>query len=258
MSFVRYEWADHVACWTIDREKALNALNSEVLADLSAAADQSLADGTRCVVITGAGPKAFVAGADIAEMAQLTKRQAQAFAELGTGVFRKIERLPIPVVAAVNGFALGGGCELAMACDIRLASTTAVFGQPEVGIGVTPGFGGTQRLPRLVGVGVAKELLYGGRNIKADRALAIGLVNSVHEPDQLLPEALKLARGIAQQAPIAVRAVKAVVGLGLQTDIDSAIALEAAYFGSCFETADQVEGMGSFVEKRKHEPYQDA
>ncbi|MDR1213774.1 MAG: enoyl-CoA hydratase/isomerase family protein, partial [Propionibacteriaceae bacterium] len=238
MSFVRYEVADHVATCTIARESSLNALNSEVLDDLKAALDQAEADAVRVLVVTGAGAKAFVAGADVAQMAGMTRREAQAFSELGNGVFRQLERLPFPTIASVNGFALGGGCELALSCDIRLASSTAVFGQPEVGLGITPGFGGTQRLARVIGVGLAKELLFSARKIDAARALAIGLVSTVVEPDQLAETTAKLAREIARQAPIAVRSTKLALALGLQTDIDSALALEAACFAACFETAD--------------------
>ena len=257
MSFVTYELTDNVAVLTVNRPEALNALNSAVLAELDAALDQVLADRVRAVVLTGAGEKSFVAGADISEMSDMTPRQGQAFSELGNAVFRKLEKLPMPTIAAVNGFALGGGCELAMSCDIRLASDNALFGQPEVGLGICPGFGGTQRLARLVGVGVAKEMVFGGRNIDAARAASIGLVNAVYEKGQLLDEAMKMARGIASKAPVAVRAAKAAMTLGIQTDIDSGLAIEAALFASCFGTEDQREGMAAFVAKRKPEPFQD-
>ena len=257
MTFVTYELSDYVATLTINRPEALNALNSQVLADLDAALDRVLIDHARVVVLTGAGEKSFVAGADISEMSDMTPRQGQAFSELGNAVFRKLERLPMPTIAAVNGFALGGGCELAMSCDIRLASENALFGQPEVGLGICPGFGGTQRLARIVGVGLAKEMVFGGRNIDAARASAIGLVNAVHAKDQLLDEAMKMARGIASKAPVAVRAAKAAMTLGIQTDIDSGLAIEAALFASCFGTEDQKEGMAAFVAKRKPEPFQD-
>ena len=257
MSFVTYELTDNVACLTINRPEALNALNSAVLADLDAALDQVLADRARVVVLTGAGEKSFVAGADISEMSDMTPRQGQTFSELGNAIFRKLERLPMPTIAAVNGFALGGGCELAMSCDIRLASDNALFGQPEVGLGICPGFGGTQRLARIVGIGIAKEMVFGGRNIDATRAAAIGLVNAVYDKAQLMEEAMKMARGIASKAPVAVRASKAAMTLGIQTDIDSGIAIEAALFASCFGTEDQREGMAAFVAKRKPEPFQD-
>ncbi|MDR0284478.1 MAG: enoyl-CoA hydratase/isomerase family protein [Propionibacteriaceae bacterium] len=257
MTNVLYEVADQVATITINRPEALNALNGDVLKDLGSAVAQAAADRVRAVLVTGAGEKAFVAGADIAAMATMTPREAQAFSELGNTVFRQVERLPMPTIAVVNGFALGGGCELALSCDVRLASVKAVFGQPEVGLGITPGFGGTQRLARTVGIGLAKEIIFSGRNIDATRALAIGLVNSVYEPAELMPAALKMAAGIAAKAPVAVRAAKAAINLGIQTDIDSGIALEAAYFATCFATEDQTEGMTAFVEKRKPAPFQD-
>ena len=213
-------------------------------------------DEIRALVITGSGEKAFVAGADIGEMSTLTKAEGEAFGKKGNDVFRKLETLPIPTIAAVNGFALGGGCELSMSCDIRICADTAVFGQPEAGLGITPGFGGTQRLARLVGPGMAKQLIYTAKNIKADEALRIGLVNAVYPAQELLPAAEKLAGTIAKNAPIAVRACKKAINDGLQVDMDRAVTIEEKLFGSCFETADQKEGMGAFLEKRKHEPYQ--
>ena len=184
-------------------------------------------------------------------MSTLTKAEGEAFGERGNRVFRKIETLPIPVIAAVNGFALGGGCEIAMSCDIRLCADTALFGQPEVGLGITPGFGGTQRLARLVPVGKAKEMIYGAINIKADEAYRIGLVNAVYPLEELLPAAKKLAAKIAKNAPIAVRACKEAINKGLDEKMDEAIVVEEKLFGSCFQTEDQVEGMKAFLEKRK-------
>lgn len=256
MSYVTYEQRGFVGVVTIDKPKALNALNSEVLGDLEKVVDAIDVDATRCVIITGAGEKAFVAGADIAEMSGLTKAEGKAFGKKGNDIFRKIETLPVPVIAAVNGFALGGGCELAMSCDIRIASENAVFAQPEVSLGITAGFGGTQRLARLVGPGMAKQMIYTAKNIKADEALRIGLVNAVYPAQELLPAAEKLAGTIAKNAPIAVRACKKAINDGLQVDMDRAVTIEEKLFGSCFETADQKEGMGAFLEKRKHEPYQ--
>jgi len=189
-------------------------------------------------------------------MSTLTKAEGEAFGKKGNDVFRKLETLPIPAIAAVNGYALGGGCELAMACDIRLCSDTAVFGQPETGLGITPGFGGTQRLARLVGPGMAKQLIYSARNIKADEALRIGLCNAVYPAEELMPAAEKLAETIAKNAPIAVRACKKAINEGLEMPMDEAVALEEKLFGSCFETADQKEGMQAFLEKRRHDPYQ--
>lgn len=254
MSFINLETQGAVAVLTINRPKALNALNSSVLEELDAAVDSLDLDAVRCLVITGAGEKSFVAGADIGEMSSLTKAEGTAFGKKGNDVFRKIETLPIPVIAAVNGFALGGGNELAMSCDIRICSNTAVFGQPEVGLGITPGFGGTQRLARLVSPGMAKQLIYTARNIKADEAYRIGLVNAVYPAEDLMPAAMKMAAGIAKNAPIAVRACKKAINDGLDMDIDSAIALEEDLFGSCFETHDQVEGMGCFMSREKPKP----
>jgi enoyl-CoA hydratase len=212
-------------------------------------------DATRCLVLTGAGEKSFVAGADIGEMSTLTPEEGEAFGKVGNDVFRKLETFPIPVIAAVNGFALGGGCEISMSCDIRICSDNAVFGQPEVGLGITPGFGGTQRLARLVSPGMAKQLIYTARNIKADEALRIGLVNAVYPQEELLPAAKKMAAGIAKQAPIAVRACKKAINEGLQVDMDQAIVIEEKAFGSCFKTEDQIEGMTAFLEKRKVEGF---
>lgn len=242
---------------TINRPKALNALNSEVLSDLDELVRTVSADADiRALVITGSGEKAFVAGADIGEMSTLTPAEGEAFGKHGNDVFRKLETLPIPTIAAVNGFALGGGCELSMSCDIRLCADTAVFGQPEAGLGITPGFGGTQRLARLVSPGMAKQLIYTAKNIKADEAYRIGLVNAVYPLDELLPAAEKMAETIAKNAPIAVRACKKAINEGLEAKMDDAVAIEEKLFGSCFQTADQIEGMSAFLEKRKHEPYQ--
>ena len=258
MEYILYEVSDKVGTITINREKALNALNSQVLDELSATLDAVDLNEIRCLVLTGAGEKAFVAGADIAEMSSLTKAEAEAFGKKGNDVFRKLETFPIPVIAAVNGFALGGGCEIAMSCDIRLASDTAVFGQPEVGLGITPGFGGTQRLARLIGAGMAKQLIYTARNIKAEEAYRVGLVNDVIKPeegasskDAVLAAAQKMAAGIAKQAPIAVRASKKAINDGLQVDMDTAIVIEEKLFGSCFETKDQGAAMANFLEKDK-------
>ncbi|MQM73368.1 MAG: enoyl-CoA hydratase [Eubacteriaceae bacterium] len=256
MSFVTYEAKDLIGIVTINREKALNALNTQVLNDLEEVIDAVDYDTIRCLIITGAGKKSFVAGADIGEMAEDTKAEGKEFCEHGNRVFRKIETLPIPVIAAVNGFALGGGCELSMACDIRIAADNAIFGQPEVGLGITPGFGGTQRLMRRIPVGKAKEMIYASINIKAEEALKWGLVNAVYPQDELMPAAEKLANRIAVQAPIAVRAAKAAMNEGIDVPMDDAIQVEVKHFSDCFETADQKEGMKAFMEKRKHEPFQ--
>lgn len=250
MGFVDYEVKGNYAVITINREKALNALNSEVLEDLDKVLDGIDPDTVRAVVLTGAGEKSFVAGADIGEMSTLTKAEGEAFGKKGNDIFRKLETCPIPFIATINGFALGGGCEIAMSCDIRIASENAMFGQPEVGLGITPGFGGTQRLARLVGPGMAKQLIYTARNIKADEALRIGLVNAVYPAEELLAEAEKLAGMIAGNAPIAVRACKKAINEGLELPMDEAIALEEKLFGSCFESEDQKEGMANFLRKK--------
>lgn len=250
MTYVRYEQDGFVATVTIDRQEVLNALDDTVLADLDAAIDRVDPDQTRCLVITGAGDRAFVAGADIARMSTMTRREAAAFSTRGNAVFRRIEKLPVPTVAAVNGYALGGGCELALACDIRLAAEGAVFGQPEVGLGITAGFGGTQRLARVVGLARAKELLFTGRTVAAAEALQIGLVTAVLPADRLLAEARHLAGRIAANPPLAVRATKAAVDLGLQVDIDTGLRIEVELHSSCFESADQQEAMRAFASKR--------
>ncbi len=252
MGFVRYEQDGFVGIVTIDRPKALNALNEEVLKDLEATFDAIDLDNTRAVIVTGEG-KSFVAGADIGAMSTMNAEEGEAFGKFGNDIFRKIETFPIPVIAAVNGFALGGGNELAMSCDIRICSEKALFGQPEVGLGITPGFGGTQRLARIVGVGMAKELVYCANNIKADKALEIGLVNAVYAPEELMEQAKKLANRIAKQAPIAVRNCKKAINDGLQVDMDQAIVVEEKLFGDCFNSEDQKAGMKAFLEKGKAE-----
>jgi enoyl-CoA hydratase len=231
----------------------MNALNSTVLSELDCAFSQIESDQTiKVVILTGEG-RAFVAGADISQMSTMSAAEGKAFGEQGAAVFRKIEQLKVPVIAAVNGFALGGGCELAMACDIRIASAKAKFGQPEVGLGITPGFSGTQRLPRLVGMGVAKELIYTADIIGADEAYRIGLVNKVAEPEALMDQAIEMAKKIASKAPIAVRYSKEAINRGCQVDIDTAIAIEANLFGLCFASEDQKEGMSSFLNKKAPE-----
>ena len=254
MSFVKSEQQGAVAVLTIDRPKALNALNPEVLADLKAAFEAIDQNAVRCVVLTGEGDKSFVAGADIGSMSTMTKAEGEAFGKLGNDIFLMIESFPLPVIAAVNGFALGGGCELAMSCDIRICSDNAMFGQPEVGLGITPGFGGTQRLPRIVGLGMAKQLLYTARNIDAAEALRIGLVNAVVPQAELMDTAVKMANNVAKNAPIAVRACKKAVNEGMQVSIDKAVEIEEKLFGGCFETHDQVEGMACFLSREKPKP----
>jgi enoyl-CoA hydratase len=255
MKYVTYETQGQVGIITISRPEALNALNGEVLDDLMEAFENVNTGAIRCLILTGAGDKSFVAGADIAQMSKLTKAEGTAFGKKGNDLFLMIEKFPIPVIAAVNGFALGGGCEISMSCDFRLASDNAVFGQPETGLGITPGFGGTQRLARLVGAGMAKQMIYTARNIKADEALRIGLVNAVYPQAELMENAIKIAAGIAKNAPIAVRNAKKAINEGLEVKIEDGAAIEEKYFGGCFETHDQVEGMTAFLEKRKEKNF---
>ncbi len=249
--FVTYEQDGFVGIITINRPKALNALNSQLLEELDETFKAVDLESTRALILTGAGDKSFVAGADIGEMSTLTKAEGEAFGKKGNDIFRMIETFPIPVIAAVNGFALGGGCEISMSCDIRICSENAVFGQPEVGLGITPGFGGTQRLARVIGVGMAKQLIYTARNIKAEQAKAIGLVNDVYPQEELLDQAKKLASMIAANAPIAVRNCKKAINDGLDADMDAAIVIEEKLFGDCFETEDQRAAMANFLEKDK-------
>ena len=254
MEYIVYEQKGAYAVITISREKALNALNSQVLDELNETLDAVNLDEVRCLILTGAGAKSFVAGADIGEMSTLTKAEGEAFGKKGNDVFRKLETFPIPVIAAVNGFALGGGCEISMSCDIRICSDNAVFGQPEVGLGITPGFGGTQRLARLVGPGMAKQMIYTARNIKADEAYRIGLVNAVYSQEELMAAAEKMAAGIAKNAPIAVRNCKKAMNDGISLPIEKAVEVEEKLFGDCFETHDQVEGMACFLSREKPKP----
>ena len=247
--FLKVEHNEGVTVVTISAPKSLNALNSTILRELDDCV--SHLEGTRVLIITGDGEKSFVAGADISEMAHLGEAEGREFGRLGAQVFRKIELLPIPVIAAVNGFALGGGCELAMACDIRIASSNAKFGQPEVGLGIIPGFSGTYRLPKLIGQGYAKEMIYTGKANRADEALRIGLVNAVYEREQLMPAALEMAQKMMANAPIAIGLAKQSINEGYDLDADAAIAHENDLFGRCFATADQKEGMDAFLNKRK-------
>ena len=251
MEYIVYEQKGEYAIVTISREKALNALNSAVLEELDKVLDEVDLETVRCLIVTGAGQKSFVAGADIGEMSNLSKAEGEAFGKKGNDVFRRLEKFPIPVIAAVNGFALGGGCELSMSCDIRICSENAVFGQPEVGLGITPGFGGTQRLARLVGAGMAKQMIYTARNIKAEEAYRIGLVNGVYPQEELLPAAEKMAAGIAKNAPIAVRNCKRAINEGLDVDMEEALIIEEKLFGNCFETEDQKYGMAFFLDMNK-------
>lgn len=239
-----------IAIITMNRPKALNALNNQTLDELNAIIDSISADEEILgVIITGEG-KAFVAGADIAQMKPYKAEEGRNYAEHAQSTFNKIEALGKPVIAAVNGYALGGGCELSMSCDIRIASEKAIFGQPEVNLGVIPCFGGTQRLPRLIGSGRAKELIFTGRMVKAEEALAIGLVNKVVAADKLLNEAKSMMNGIMIKAPMAVRYSKIAINIGLNLDLNIALELEKDLAALTFTSKDKDEGMGAFLEKR--------
>ncbi|MCX7816674.1 MAG: enoyl-CoA hydratase-related protein [Syntrophales bacterium] len=247
-----FEVEEGVATITINRPKALNALNSEVMGELNTAITNCIKDDAiKVVIITGAGEKSFVAGADIAQMVDMKPQEAMKFMEFGIETFRLIETMPKPVIAAVNGFALGGGTELAMACDIRFASENARFGQPEILIGLIPGWGGTQRLARLVGMGRAKELIMGGEQITAQRAYEIGLVNRVFPLEQLMPETKKYAARLATLPGFALKMAKHAINFGYDLALDNAMRLETQCCAQCFSTEDQKEGMKAFLEKRK-------
>ena len=248
-NFLIIERNDGVTVMKISAPKSLNALNSTILKEIDDFVGH-LDDTTRVLIITGDGEKSFVAGADISEMAHLNEAQGVEFGRLGAQVFRTIETLPIPVIAAVNGYALGGGCELAMACDIRICSNNAKFGQPEVGLGIIPGFSGTYRLPKLIGQGYAKEMIYTGKAIRADEALRIGLVNAVYAPEELMDKAMEMAAMMLKNAPVAISIAKQSINEGYDLDADGAIGLENKLFGKCFATVDQKEGMDAFLNKR--------
>jgi enoyl-CoA hydratase len=241
-----------VATLTFNRPKALNAMNSDTMAELLDAVQVcKREEAIRVLVLTGAGEKAFVAGADIAQMQALRPQEALAFMEQGIDTLRQLEVLPKPVIAAVNGFALGGGTEITLACDVRFASTKAIFGQPEILIGLIPGWGGTQRLARIVGMGRAKELILGGGQIDAQRAYEIGLVNRVVAPEALMEETLKFARKLAGMPAFAVKMAKHSINFGYDLALDNALRLESECCAQCFSTEDQKEGMQAFLEKRK-------
>ncbi len=238
----------------INRPKALNALNPEVLKALENALEKAERDEkVKVILITGAGDKAFVAGADIAEMSKMSPSQAREFSKLGQRVFRKIEQMEKPVIAVVNGYALGGGLELAISCDYILASENAQLGQPEVGLGIFPGFGGTQRLVRILGKLRAKELIFWGERISAQKALEIGLVNQVVPQDKLMEKAKELAQKLMSKGLVAIGLAKLAIERGSELDLDSGLALEQSLFSLCFDTQDQKEGMKAFLEKRKPE-----
>ena len=248
---VEIEVVDGVATVTMSRPEALNAFNTEQLKTMIDAFRKVRDDASvSCVILTGSGERAFAAGADIKEMAGKSPDEGLEFGRLGHTMTNTVESMSKPVIAAVNGFALGGGSELALACDIRLASENAVFAQPEVSLGIPPGWGATQRLTRLVGPGIAAEIIFTGRRVKADEALRIGLVNAVYPLDQLLDEARKIASQIAKQSPRAVAAAKSLMQLAFNGQMRSGLDTEASVFGQAFGTEDQREGMNAFVEKR--------
>jgi len=255
MDNLLYELKGHVGVLTISRPEALNALNSAIIAGLSAQLDEIAASDARCIILTGAGEKSFVAGADIGEMAGFNPEQAEAFSVGGNLVMEKLENLPMPVIAAVNGFALGGGCELALACDIRLASENAMFSMPEAGLGIPPGFGGVQRLARVVGLSKAKELAFTTNRVKAPEALALGLVNGVYPADGLMGAAMQMAEKIASNAPVAVRAIKKIANGSVGVPLCESTRLESPLFGECFATGDQKQAMAAFMEKKKPAPF---
>ncbi len=243
----------NIGILSINRPDELNALNEKLLEELDRAIDNiSMDEEIYVLIITGEG-RAFVAGADISEMKDKNSMEARDFAEKGLSVFRKIELMEKPVIAAINGFALGGGCELAMCCDVRIASDKAKFGQPEVGLGITPGFGGTQRLSRLVGIGIAKELIFTAKIIRSDEAMRIGLVNEVAPASELMDVALKLANDIASKGQLALRYAKSAINRGIETDIETGMEIEKDLFALCFATEDQKEAMTAFLEKRNAE-----
>ncbi len=248
---VRVDRVEHILRITIDRPEVLNALNSETIGELTDVVNAVAADPeVRAVIITGAGDRAFIAGADIKEMSSKSPQQARLFARLGHRLVRTIEEMDKPVIAAINGVALGGGCEVALACDVRLASEKARLGQPEVGLGIMPGWGGTIRLARIVGEGRAREIIFLGKIVPAEEAYRIGLVNAVYPPEQLADEALKMATTMATRAPISVAYSKRSMNRARTLDGEAAAELEADLFALCFSTEDQREGMGAFVEKR--------
>ncbi len=255
MPVVLYERREQIGILTVSRPQALNALNSEVVAALHTRLDEIATSDIRCLIVTGEGEKSFVAGADIAEMKDLSPSEAAAFSRAGGEAMAKLEALPMPTIAGVNGFALGGGCELALACDIRIASEKASFGLPEVGLGILPGYGGVQRLARVAGIAKAKELAFTAGRIKADEAFAIGLVNAVCPPEELMGRCLAMAETIAANAPLGVRGAKQVANASVGRPLSEANGLEAEPFARCFGTNDQRMAMRAFVEKTKPEPF---
>ncbi len=246
---VLFEKKGEVGILTLNRPNAMNAINSQLIHDVLACLDEVEADPElRALIITGCG-RAFGAGADIAQMQSMSMMEGRAFAQYGCSMMNRVARLRIPVIAAVNGFALGGGCELALSCDVVLASEKAKFGQPEVCIGVTPGFSGTQRLSRRIGIAAAKELIFSGKMIDVREAERLGIVNHVYAPEELMDAAMEMAKSFAKNAPIAVALSKACINNGLETDLTDGISYENEAFGMCFSTEDQKNGMAAFLAK---------
>lgn len=255
MEFVLFERQQDVGILTVNRPKALNALNSGVVAELTAVLAEISASDIRCLIVTGAGEKAFVAGADIAEMSEMSPEQAMKFSAEGNLVMEALENLPMPTIAAVNGYALGGGCELALSCDIRIAAANAAFALPETSLGILPGYGGLQRMVRAVGLSKAKELAFTTNRVKVEEALSLGLVSAVYPAEELMGVCLAMAEKIALNAPVGVRGAKKVINESVGLTLQQAARLEEKPFGDCFATQDQREAMKAFVEKRKPEPF---
>ena len=255
MSYLHYEQKEYVGMLTIDRPEALNALNSALLIEMGEKLDTLAMSDLRCLIITGGGEKAFVAGADIAEMKDLDVDGGTLFSDSGNTIMEKIERLPFPVIAAVGGFALGGGCEMALSCDLRIASQNAVFSFPEVSLGIIPGYGGIQRAANIIGMAKAKELVFTANRVKADEALQLGLVNAVVPREELMTAAETMALKIASNAPCSVRYAKEVFRKNIGASYEKMCKLERGEFGACFGTQDQKNAMTAFVEKRKPDPF---
>lgn len=252
---ITYEEGECVGVLTVNRPKAMNAFNNKVVTEVYATLESLIRSDVRCLIITGAGDKAFVAGADICEMQYLTPTQAAAFSRAGNAVMALLEDFPVPIIAAINGYAMGGGCELALSCDIRMASENAVFSFPEVSLGIIPGFGGAQRLARIIGIGKAKELIYTTNRITAREAFDAGLINAVYPQAELMNKCMEMARKIANNAPTAVRVAKDVINKSMGMELHQSYGLEVLPFSSCFLTNDRQMAMDAFVAKRPREPF---
>lgn len=255
LNTITYEEDGCIGVLTINRPKAMNAFNNEVVTEVYATLESLIRSDVRCLIVTGSGDKAFVAGADIREMQYLTPTQAAAFSRAGNAVMALLEDFPVPIIAAINGYAMGGGCELALSCDIRIASENAVFSFPEVSLGIIPGFGGAQRLARIIGIGKAKELIYTTNRITALEAFDAGLVNAVYPQAELMDKCMEMARKIANNAPAAVRVAKDVINKSMGMELHQSYGLEVLPFSSCFLTDDRQMAMDAFVAKRPREPF---